>query len=100
MQMSIRWKEEMLQSKTYIGQDLKRMERQKPVTWFVDSPLSDGRHAKQSSHFQSSIGIERDGATAETSAALQIFKATDTYHVRIKWDGNREEFNLTCIDIE
>ncbi len=32
MQMSIRWKEEMLQSKTYIGQDLKRMEQQKPVT--------------------------------------------------------------------
>jgi len=30
---------------TYIGQDLKRMEQQqKPVTWFADSPLLNGRH--------------------------------------------------------
>ncbi|NTY09292.1 MULTISPECIES: hypothetical protein [Exiguobacterium] len=87
---------------TYIGQDLKRVEhQQKPVTWFVDSQLSDGRYAKHSSHFQSFIGTERDGATFETSAALQIFKDTDTYHVRIKWDGNREEqLTLTCIGME
>ena len=87
---------------TYIGQDLKRVEhQQKPVTWFVDSQLSDGRYAKHSSHFRSFIGTERDGATFETSAALQIFKASDTYHVRIKWDGNREEqLTLTCIGME
>ena len=87
---------------TYIGQDLKRMEhQQKPVTWFVDSQLSDGRHAKHSSHFQSFVGTERDSATFETSAALQIFKDTDTYHVRIKWDDNREEqLTLTGIGME
>ena len=66
------------------------MEQQKPVTCFADSPLLNGRHAKQFSHVQCLIGIERDGATVETSAVLQIFKDTDTHHVRIKCDGNRE----------
>lgn len=34
-------------------------------------------------------------------ACLQLFKASDTYHVRIKWDGNREEqLTLTCVDMQ
>lgn len=71
------------------------------MDWSVDSILSDGRHTKHSSHFQSFIGTDQAGSTIETSTGLQIFKETDSYHVRIKWDGDCEEnLILTYIGTE